>query len=70
MFNEHHFPYEYECESCGRAAKVTHEDVQDAPSYLANSGASEAVEYVMVKRRGWSLQSQGALCPSCVDLAY
>ena len=68
MFDERHFPYEYECEGCSRTAPVTHEDVQDVPSYLVTSGVAEAVEYVMSSRRGWSLGSiRGALCPSCID---
>ncbi len=71
MFDERHFPYQYECEGCGATATVTHEDVQDVPSYLATSTVDEAVEYVMTSRRGWSLQAmEGALCRSCVDGAH
>ena len=59
MFDERHFPYEYECEECSAMATVTHEDVQDVPSYFATSTVAEAVEYVMERRRGWSLGSFG-----------
>lgn len=67
MFDERHFPYQYECEGCGREATVTHEDVQSVPSYFRTRTVAEAVEYVM-ERRGWSLESmEGAFCPDCVD---
>lgn len=51
MFDERHFPYEYECDGCGTSATVTHEDVQDVPSYLATSTVAKAVEYVITDRR-------------------
>ena len=71
MFDERHFPYEYECDGCGASATVTHEDVQDVPSHFHARTVAEAVEYVMTSRRGWSLESmRGALCPNCVDGAY
>ena len=70
MFDERHFPYEYDCEDCSASATVTHEDVQAVPSYLINSTAAKAVEYVMERRRGWSLGSfGGAHCPNCTDVA-
>ena len=70
MFDERHFPYEYECEDCSASATVTHGDVQDVPSYFAASTAAEAVEYVMENGRGWSLGSFGsARCPDCTDVA-
>jgi hypothetical protein len=70
MFDKRHFPYQYECAGCGTTATVEHEDVQDVPSHLITSTVAEAVEYVMARRRGWSLEStrthrRGALCPSC-----
>ena len=66
MFDERHFPYEYECEGCSKTATVTHEDVQDVPSYFATSAVAETVEYVMTRRREWSLGSlDGARCPEC-----
>ena len=46
MFDERHFPYEYECEGCSKTATVTHEDVQDVPSYFATSTVAEAVAWV------------------------
>lgn len=53
MFDERHFPYEYECSGCERAATVMYEDVQDVPSYLvATSTVTEGVECVMTQRRG------------------
>jgi hypothetical protein len=68
MFDERHFPYEYECEGCPKTATVTHEDV---PSYLVTSGVAEAVEYVMINRRRWSLESMhGPFCPACADRMY
>jgi hypothetical protein len=68
MFDEEHFPYEYECEGCTRAATVTYEDVQDVPAFLATTTVAEAVEYVMTERRMWSIQSfKGALCPDCIE---
>jgi hypothetical protein len=68
MFEKQHFPREYKCEGCSRAATVTHEDVQDVPSFLAATTVAEAVEYVMTERRRWSLQSfEGALCPDCAE---
>lgn len=71
MFDERHFPYEYECDGCSTSTIVTHEDVQDVPSYLAASTAAEAVESVVTNRWGWSLESgRGALCPDCVDGMY
>lgn len=71
MFDERHFPYEYECEGCSKTATVTHEDVQDVPSYLVTSGVAGAVEYVMSSRRGWSLESmQSPFCRDCVDGMY
>lgn len=70
MFDERHFPYQYECSGCDATATVTHEDVQDVPSYLATTTVAEVAEYVMTRRRGWSLESmQGALCPSCGEAA-
>jgi predicted nucleic acid-binding Zn ribbon protein len=71
MFDERHFPYEYECDQCGATATVEHEDVQDVPSYLTTSSVAAAVEHVMTQRRGWSLQAMGgALCPGCADRAF
>jgi len=71
MFDQHHFPYQYECENCGTSTTVTHEDVQDVPSHFVTSTVAEAVEYVMTSRRGWSTDGlKGALCPDCVDGAY
>ncbi len=68
MFDEAHFPREYECEGCSTTATVTHEDVQDVPSFLATTTVAEAVEYVMTERRRWSLQSfEGAFCPACTE---
>jgi hypothetical protein len=68
MFDEQHFPYEYECEGCSRAATVSHEDVQDVPSFLAATTVAEAVEYVMTERRRWSIESfEGAFCPDCTE---
>ena len=66
MFDERHFPYEQECVECEKVASITHEDVQDVPSYLATSKAAEDVKYVMTQRRGWSLESaKGPFCPDC-----
>jgi hypothetical protein len=68
MFDEGHFPYQYECVACDNTASVAHEDVQDVPSYFAAFTVTEAVEYVMVRRREWFLGSmQGPLCPDCSD---
>ena len=66
MFDEEHFPREYECEGCSTTATVTHEDVQDVPSFLAATTVAEAVEYAMTESRWWSLQSiAAAFCPAC-----
>ena len=40
---------------------VSHDDVQDVPSYFAASNVAKAVEYVMEQRRDWSL---GTLVPT------
>ncbi len=66
MFDERHFPYEYECDDCGASATVEHEDVQDVPSYFRTRTVAEAVEHVMTEQRHWSLGSFGASqCPEC-----
>jgi len=65
MFDERHFPYDYECSGCNTMATVTHEDVQDVPSFLRTQTIAEAVEYVMTSRREWSIVPKGALCPDC-----
>jgi len=71
MFDERHFPYEYECEACSATATVTHEDAQDVPSYLATSTVAEAAKYVMANRRGWSVRvTEGVLCPNCGEGAF
>ncbi|WP_251965931.1 hypothetical protein [Salinibacter ruber] len=67
MFDERHFPYEYECDGCGTSATVEHEDVQGAPSYLATSTVAEAFEYVMAKQRHWTLGAFGD--PRCSECA-
>lgn len=70
MFDENHFPYQYECSGCDTTATVTHENVQDVPSYLTTSSVAEAVEYVMTNRRGWTIQPMDdSLCPKCADTA-
>lgn len=67
MFDERHFPYEYECDGCSASVTVKHEDVQDVPSYLRTRTVAEAVEYVITSRREWSIESRGALCPDCAS---
>lgn len=68
MFDEEHFPRTYECEGCPETSTVTHEDVQDVPSFLAATTAAEAVEYVMTERRRWSLEPlEVAFCPTCTE---
>jgi hypothetical protein len=37
MFDERYFPYEYECEECSTTAMLSHDDVQDVPSYFTTS---------------------------------
>jgi len=66
MFDERHFPYEYECGGCGAAVTVTHEDVQDVPSYFRTRTVAEAVEYVMTEQRHWALSGlEDSQCPEC-----
>jgi DNA-directed RNA polymerase subunit RPC12/RpoP len=65
MFNERHFPYEYACSKCNTTVVVTHEDIQDVPSYFQTQTVAEAVKYVMTSRREWSIAPRGPLCPDC-----
>jgi hypothetical protein len=65
MFNERNFPYQYECKGCGCEATVTHEGVQDVPSFFRMRTAAEAAKYVMTNRRDWSITARGPLCPNC-----
>ncbi|MCS4119347.1 hypothetical protein [Salinibacter ruber] len=66
MFDERHFPYEYECDGCGASPTVEHEDVQDVPSYFRTRTVAEAVEYVMTEQRHWALGGFGeSRCPEC-----
>lgn len=67
MFDKRHFPYEYVCSGCNTTAVVTHEDIQDIPSYFQTQTVAEAVEYVMTSRREWSIVPRGALCPDCAS---
>jgi len=70
MFDEQDFPYEYECDACGRTTTIEHEDVQDVPSYVRASAAVKAAEHVIKNRRAWALRSAGPLCPDCIDGRY
>lgn len=68
MFDESHFPYEYECAECSKVATVTHEDIQDVPSRFATSTVDEAVEHLMTQGQNWFLKpKRGAVCSNCVD---
>lgn len=46
---------------------LSHDDVQDEPSYFQMGTVSEAVEYVTTSQRDWSIEARGTLFPDCVE---
>ena len=65
-----HFPYEFECATCGKELTVTYDEaVEKLPPHMNEHDATprRAVEHFR-RAQGWWIQSPaGMRCPDCLE---